>query len=357
LTHAAQRNLYWVELNRCVHSKQVPCKNVTNKTALIFGISGQDGAYLAHLLLSRGYRVHGTSRDAEALRFGNLMRLGIRNQVQLHSVSLADFRSTLSILTIVEPDEIYNLAGQSSVVLSFDQPVETFESITVGTLNILECIRYVKLPLRMFTAISSECFGDTNEPANEGTAFRPCSPYGMAKSAAFWAVKTYREAYGLQVCSGILSNHESPIRPERFVCRKIVAAAVRIAKGSKEKLSLGNVSIQRDWGLASEYADAMWRILRQEPIEDFVIATGETCTLGDLMDAAFSSVGLDVKDHVTIDQSLLRPLDISVSRLDPRKAREKLGWEARHKGRRLAELLVKCEQEKSIGPLPWTPGA
>jgi GDPmannose 4,6-dehydratase len=323
---------------------------VTKKTALIFGISGQDGAYLAHMLLSKGYTVHGASRDAEALRFLNLMRLGIRDRVQLHSASLSDFRSTLSILTMVKPDEIYNLAGQSSVVLSFDQPVETFESVTVGTLNILECIRYVKLPLRMFNAVSSECFGDTHQPASEGTPLRPCSPYGMAKSAAFWAVKTYREAYGLQVCSGILSNHESPIRPERFVCRKIVAAAVRIANGSDERLNLGNVAILRDWGLASEYSDAMWRVLQQESLEDFVIATGETCALEDFMDAAFRAVGLDFRDHVSIDNSLLRPLDITVSRLDPRKARDKLGWEAKHKGRRLAELLVKCEQEYSIGP-------
>lgn len=153
---------------------------MTKKTALIFGISGQDGAYLAHMLLSKGYQVHGASRDAEALRFGNLTRPGIKNQVQLHSASHSDFRSTLSILTMVEPDEICNLAGQFSVVLSFDQPVETFESVTVGTLNILECIRYVKLPLRMFNAISGECFGDTNEPANEGTPFRPCSPYAIA---------------------------------------------------------------------------------------------------------------------------------------------------------------------------------
>jgi len=323
------------------------------KTALIFGISGQDGAYLAHMLLSKGYRVHGTSRDAEALHFANLMRLGIRDRVRLHSASLADFRSTLSILTVVEPDEIYNLAGQSSVALSFDQPVETFESITVGTLNILECIRYVKQPLRMLNAISSECFGDTASPANEETPFRPRSPYAMAKSAAFWAVKIYREAYGLQVCSGILSNHESPIRPERFVCRKIVATAVRIANGSDEKLTLGNVSIQRDWGLASEYADAMWRVLQQDACEDFLIATGETCTLRDLVDAAFASVGLDASEHVAISESLLRPLDVSVSRLDPRKARDKLGWQAGYKGRRLAELLVECEMTKSIGPLPW----
>ena len=323
------------------------------KTALIFGISGQDAAYLAHMLLSKGYSVHGASRDAEASQFGNLTRLGIRHRVQLHSASLADFRSTLSILTVVEPDEIYNLAGQSSVALSFDQPVETFESITVGTLNILECIRYVKQPLRMLNAISSECFGDTMEPANEESSFLPRSPYAMAKSAAYWGVKIYREAYGLQVCSGILSNHESPIRPERYVCRKIVAAAVRIANGSDEKLTLGNVSIQRDWGLASEYVDAMWRILQQETVEDFVVATGETCTLRHLLDAAFNFVGLDATDHVVLSDSLLRPLDISVSRLDPRKAREKLGWEAVHKGRRLAELLVRCEQQHSIGPLPW----
>lgn len=327
------------------------------KTALIFGISGQDGAYLAHMLLSRGYRVHGASRDAEATRFGNLVRLGIRNQVQLHSASLADFRSTLEILTMVEPDEIYNLAGQSSVALSFNQPVETFESITVGTLNILESIRFVKQPLRMFNAISSECFGGGALPANEDTPFRPCSPYAMAKSAAFWAVKTYREAYGLQVCSGILSNHESPIRPERFVCRKIVATAVRIANGSGERLVLGNVSIQRDWGLAAEYADAMWRVLQQESLDDFVIATGETCTLDDFMGAVFAYVGLDVKEHVTIDESLLRPLDVTVSRLDPQKARRKLHWEARYKGQRLAELLVKCEREKSVGPLPWISSA
>jgi GDPmannose 4,6-dehydratase len=323
------------------------------KTALIFGISGQDGAYLAHMLLSKGYSVHGASRDAEASHFGNLSLLGIKDRVKLHSASLADFRSTLSILTMVKPDEIYNLAGQSSVALSFDQPVETFESITVGTLNILECIRYVKQPLRMLNAISTECFGDTAEPADENTSFLPRSPYAMAKSAAYWAVRIYREAYGLQVCSGILSNHESPIRPERFVYRKIVATAVRIANGSDEKLTLGNVSIQRDWGLASEYVDAMWRILQQETVDDFLIATGETCTLRHLIDAAFASLGLDAASHIIVSDALRRPLDVSVSMLNPRKARDKLGWEARYKGSGLAQLLVQCEQNKSIGPLPW----
>lgn len=327
--------------------------NITNKTALIFGISGQDGAYLAHMLVAKGYRVHGASRDAEALRFGNLVRMGIRDRVTLHSASLVDFRSTLAILTSVQPDEIYNLAGQSSVALSFEQPVETFESVTVGTLNMLECIRYLRQPLRMLTAVSSDCFGDVSIAADETTPMRPQSPYAMAKAAAYWAVQTYREAYGLNVCCGILSNHESPLRPERFVCRKIVATAVRIANGSRERLSLGNVAIQRDWGWAAEYADAMWRILQQEPLRDFVIATGETCTLHDFMDAAFASLGLDADAHVTIDQSLLRPLDFASSRLNPAKAREHLGWGAIYKGRRLAELLVRCEQERSIGPLPW----
>jgi GDPmannose 4,6-dehydratase len=325
------------------------------RTALIFGISGQDGAYLSHLLLTKGYEVHGASRDAEAPHFDSLTRLGVRHRVRLHSASLSDFRSTLSILTTVKPDEIYNLAGQSSVALSFDQPVETFESVTVGTLNILECIRYVKQPLRMFNAVSSECFGDTLDPANEQTQFSPRSPYAVAKAAAFWTVKTYREAYGLQVCSGILSNHESPIRPERFVCRKIVAAAVRIANGSNETLCLGNVSIQRDWGFASEYADAMWRMLQQDKLEDFLIATGETCALQDLIEASFAAVGLDAREHVETDASLFRPLDVTVSRLDPRRIRDQLGWQAQHKGRVLAELLVKCEVDRSIGPLPWMP--
>jgi GDPmannose 4,6-dehydratase len=205
----------------------------------------------------------------------------------------------------------------------------------------------------MFNAVSSECFGDISKPANELTPFQPRSPYAMAKAAAFWAVKTYREAYGLHVCSGILSNHESPIRPERFVCRKIVAAAVRIARGSNERLSLGNLAIRRDWGLAAEYVDAIWRILQQEVPDDFVVATGETCTLQELLQAIFGALGLRPEEHVTIDKSLLRPLDLSGSSLDPQKARTRLHWEARYSGRRLAELLVQCELEKTVGPLPW----
>lgn len=328
-----------------------------SKTALIFGISGQDGAYLAHLLLSQGYRVVGASRDAEMAKFENLHRLGIRERVQLCSASPVDFRSILTLLTATLPDEVYNLAGQSSVALSFDQPVETFDSVTVATLNILECIRFSKLPTRLFNAVSSDCFGMTGTPANEDTPFRPRSPYGMAKAAAYWTTRTYREAYGIYCCAGILSNHESPLRPERFVCRKIVSTAVRIAQGSKERLSLGNIDIRRDWGLAAEYVHMMWYMLQQSAPDDYVIATGETCSLGEFIDAVFSCLNLDSRNHLETKTSLLRPLDIPVSRLDPSKAREKLGWTAKYRMRELASLLVRCEIDRSPGPLPWVSGA
>lgn len=326
---------------------------MAEKVAIILGVSGQDGAYLAHLLLSKGYRVHGTSRDAEVASFANLERLGIRDRVQVHSAALSDFRSTVNLLTTVRPMEVYNLAGQSSVVLSFNQPVETFESITVATLNILESIRFSRLPIRFFNAVSTECFGDTGQPAVETTAFRPRSPYAMAKAAAYWATNTYREAYGMHVCSGILSNHESPLRPPRFVCRKVVTTAYRIAKGSAEKLHLGNASVERDWGLAAEYMDAVWRMLQRDVPEDFLIATGETHSLSEFADAVFASLGLNASRCIEFDRTLLRPLDLTRSHLNPAKAEQKLGWRAQTKMRDLAALLVECEREGSVGPLPW----
>src|SRR5664279_625037 len=234
------------------------------KKALISGISGQDGAYLAKLLLEKGYQVFGTARDAQMATFINLEKLGIRQRVTLLSMALNDFRSVLQTLSKVEPDEVYNLAGQSSVGLSFEQPVETLESISIGTLNLLEVIRFLKLPIRLYSAGSSECFGDTGGiPADEYTSFRPRSPYAVAKATAHWAVANYREAYNLYACTGILFNHESPLRPERFVTRKIINSACRIAAGSDIKLQLGNISVARDWGYAPEYVDAMWRMLQQ----------------------------------------------------------------------------------------------
>src|SRR5215469_12593989 len=227
------------------------------KKALVTGISGQDGAYLAQLLLEKGYQVWGTSRDAQISSFKNLDRLKIREHVRLASVALNDFRRVIQVLFKAEPDEIYNLAGQSSVSLSFEQPVETQESIYIGTLNLLEAIRFAGKGIKLYNASSSECFGDLDgKPATEETAFRPRSPYAVAKAAAFWQVANYREAYGILACSGILFNHESPLRPERFVTQKIVRAACRIAGGAKEKLSLGNIDIQRDWGWAPEYVEA-----------------------------------------------------------------------------------------------------
>jgi GDPmannose 4,6-dehydratase len=316
------------------------------KKALICGVSGQDGAYLAQLLLGKGYQVFGASRDAQVASFENLSRLGIRDRIAVDSVSLIDFRSVLQALMKIQPDEVYNLAGQSSVGLSFQQPVETLESIAQGTLNLLEAIRFTGGPIRLYNAGSSECFGDTDLPADENTPFRPRSPYAVAKAAAFWEVANYREAYGLYACSGMLFNHESPLRPERFVTKKIIAAACRIAAGSQEQLRLGNIAIQRDWGWAPEYTEAMWLMLQQDKPADFVIATGESHSLEDFVETAFSSLGLDWKERVVSDPTLLRPTDITVGRANPARARELLGWQARYRMRDVVRMMVEAEREQ-----------
>lgn len=314
-------------------------------TALILGISGQDGAYLASLLLDKGYVVHGTSRDHENGSFGNLDALGVRDRVTLHSMALSDFRSVLTVLQAVAPDELYNLAGQTSVGLSFGLPMETFESIALGTLNILECLRILQLPVRFYNASSSECFGNTREPADETTPFHPRSPYAMAKAAAFWTVANYRDAYGLHACSGILFNHESPLRPRRFVTRKIVGAAVRIAAGSPERLTLGNIDIHRDWGWAPDYVEAMWRMLQRREPEDFVIATGRSHSLAEFTGMVFERVGLDWRDHTDIDPTLFRPSEIDVSVGNPAKAERLLGWTPRVTLEQAIERLVAAERE------------
>jgi GDPmannose 4,6-dehydratase len=221
----------------------------SHRVALITGITGQDGAYLARFLVAKGYAVHGTSRDAALARLDGLIALGICDKVKVHSMSPADFQSVTQVIEAVAPDEIYNLSGQSSVSLSFTQPAETLTSIALGTLNMLEALRRLRGKVRFYNAGSSECFGDTGlRAASEKTAFRPKSPYGVAKVAAISLVANYRESYGLFACSGLLFNHESPLRPMSFVTRKITAAAARIAAGSRERLPLGNLSIRRDWG-------------------------------------------------------------------------------------------------------------
>jgi GDPmannose 4,6-dehydratase len=296
------------------------------RRALILGVTGQDGAYLAHLLLSKGYRVVGTSRDAQMANTSRLERLGIRQGVEIVSLAPNDFRSVLKVVSGVAPDEIYNLAGQTSVGLSFEQPVECMESIAGGTLNLLEVIRYLGAPVRLFNAGSSECFGDTGRrPANEETPFHPRSPYAVAKATAYWQVANYREAYGL-----ILANHESPLRPNRFVTQKIIQGVKAIAAGKQEKLVLGNLDIWRDWGWAPEYVEAMQRMLQTEEPRDYVIASGTSHSLEEFATAAFALGGLLPQERLEVASSLMRPADLSYSAMDPSRIERDLNWRAIH---------------------------
>lgn len=311
--------------------------------ALICGIGGQDGAYLARLLLGKGYEVWGTSRDSQMTEFRNLKALQLDQKLRLCSMAPTDFRSVLSVLSRSQPDEVYFLAGQSSVGLSFEQPVETLESITVGTLNMLEAIRFLGGKIKLYHASSSECFGNVGQhPANEATPFHPRSPYAVAKASAHWMVANYREAYGLFACNGILFNHESPLRPARFVTRKIVDGAVRIAAGSDEKLVLGRLDIVRDWGFAPEYVDAMWRMLQLDKPCDLVIATGSSASLEDFVRITFLSLGLDWSEHVVSDQRFFRPSDIDWSQGDPELASKVLGWEAKTRMPAVVDLMVQA---------------
>lgn len=324
---------------------------MTSRRALIIGISGQDGSFLTQLLLEKGYVVHGTSRDAQANSFGNLSKLGLRDRVTLHSVTVTDFRSVLQVLRDVDPDEIYNLAGQTSVGLSFEVPVETLESIAGGTLNLLEAIRFLQRPTRFYNACSSECFGDTaGIPATESTRFAPRSPYAVAKAAAFWEVANYRDSYGIYGCSGILSNHESPFRAVRFVTQKVVDAACRIAEGQIDHVELGDLSIARDWGWSSEYVVAMHQMLQQPIPDDYVIATGKTFTLEQFVAEVFLSLGLDWRSHVRTVTTLRRPSEIQCSRLDPSRAVARLNWRATMAMPEVARAMVAARRQGESAP-------
>jgi GDPmannose 4,6-dehydratase len=306
-------------------------------------MGGQDGSYLAAHLLNLGYTVVGTSRDAQASRFEGLTRLGIRDRVQVESMSLVDFRSTMQVLSRTQPDEVYNLAGQTSVGLSFNQPVETFESIVIGTVNLLEAIRMLDRPIRLYNAGSSEMFGNTGDaPAGETTVLKPCSPYGIAKATSFWQIAQYRQAYKIEACTGILFNHESPLRPERFVTQKIVAGACRVAAGEQDVLSLGDLSVRRDWGWAPEYVVAMHRMLQMETLQDFVIATGQTTSLEDFVREVFASLGLDWRKHVVRDPALTRPSEILSGQADTSHATAELGWTARSHMKDVARMMVEA---------------
>lgn len=311
-------------------------------TALICGVNGQDGAYLAKLLLKKKYEVWGTSRDAIGSSFVNLQRLGIRGGVKTISMVPEDFRSVLVALRKSRPSEVYYLSGQSSVGLSFEQPAETIQSVALGILNMLEACRMVDHPIKLYNAGSSECFGDTRgKPANEMTPFHPRSPYAVAKASAHWLVVNYREAYGLWACTGILFNHESPLRPARFVTQKIITTAKRIAQGSDEKLQLGRIDIARDWGWAPEYVEAMWLMMQQQAPKDLVIATGETNTLQDFVAESFSSLGLNWQAHVEQKEEFMRPADLEIGRADPSCALQELGWKAHVKMREVIHMMIQ----------------
>jgi len=316
-----------------------------NKKAIIFGVTGQDGSYLAELLLKKGYDVWGISRDASKSKLINLKKLGIDKKIYLVNVLNDDFQKLSNLISELLPDEIYYLAGQSSVGLSFLEPKETISSNVLGILNLLEICRLISKKIRIYYAGSSECFGDTaGIAATEETNFHPQSPYAVSKTSAFWLVDNYRNSYDMFICYGILFNHESPFRSQRFVTQKIISTALRISEGSQEKLELGRLDIARDWGWAQEYVEAMWLMLQQGSAEDFIIATGETNSLEQFVGESFNQLGLDWKNHVVINKDLIRPSEISISKANPIKALKKLGWKANYKMVDVVKMLLKDSQ-------------
>jgi GDPmannose 4,6-dehydratase len=326
---------------------ETPAETPSPRTALITGVTGLDGGLLAAHLASLGYAVVGTTRATTDARAA---RAGVPAGCTLRVLDLQSRRDVAEAVAAVRPREIYHLAGQSSVGKSFADPAGTFEGICLGTLNLLEAVRGVDPTIRCFVAGSGEVFGDTGGiAATESTPFAPQNPYATAKAAATWLVRNYREAYGLYACTGILFNHESPRRPIHFVTRKIVAAAVRIASGSMERLRLGNLDVARDWGWADEYVEALPAMLQQDAPEDFVIATGRTCALREFAAAAFAEVGLDWADHVEFDPTLARPTDVAVVRADPSRAAARLGWRARTAGPEVARRMVRAELDTARG--------
>lgn len=316
-------------------------------TALIVGVSGQDGSLLCSLLVKKGYEVFGTSRDIYGPAIKNLADLGVMDDVRLLQFSPNDPEAWLVLLSNTKPDEIYQLSAQSSVGLSFQRPVETYQSIVQATLHLLESVRTLGAQIRIFNPTSSECFGFVlSGRANELTEFRPQSPYAAAKASSHWLARTYRESYGIFVSNGILFNHESVFRPERYVTKKIVKAACRIANGSTEKLSLGRLNIERDWGWSEEFVDAMWRVLQHNQPEDFIISTGLSYSLEDFVRLTFEMVGLNWCDHVQVDKELFRPSDIARSCGDPTKAKCVLGWQAANSMPDVVRKMVEFELDR-----------
>jgi len=319
------------------------------KRALITGITGQDGSYLADLLLSKGYEVYGIIRRSSSFNTGRLDHLyrdphEAGNRLHLLYGDLTDAGSIRKAVGDVQPDEVYNLGAQSHVRVSFDQPQYTVDTVGVGTLRLLEAIRDEAPKARFYQASSSEMYGQVVEtPQSERTPFHPRSPYACAKLYAHWQTINYREAYGLFACSGILFNHESPRRGETFVSRKITRAATRIKLGLQDRLYLGNLDARRDWGFAGDYVEAMWRMLQPDQPDDYVVATGETWSVRDFLDEAFGLLELDWHDHVKIDARYLRPAEVNLLQGDPAKARMQLKWRPKVDFRGLVRMMIAAD--------------
>ncbi|HET8603304.1 MAG TPA: GDP-mannose 4,6-dehydratase [Marmoricola sp.] len=316
------------------------------KRALITGITGQDGSYLAELLLEKGYEVHGLVRRASTLNRSRIDHLHQNRSLHLHYGDLTDGVSLVNLVHEVTPHEVYNLGAQSHVKVSFEMPEYTAGTDAVGTLRLLEAIRAAGLDCRFYQASTSEMFGATPPPQHEGSPFHPRSPYGAAKLYSHWVTVNYREAYDLFAVSGILFNHESPRRGESFVTRKITLGVAAIKLGVTDKLELGNLEAVRDWGYAPEYVEGMWRMLQHDEPGDYVLATGEGHTVRDFCESAFAHAGLDWRDHVTHDRQYERPTEVDALIGDASKAREVLGWEARTTAKDLARLMVEADLEQ-----------
>jgi GDPmannose 4,6-dehydratase len=321
------------------------------KRALITGVTGQDGSYLAELLLDKGYEVHGIIRRSSTFNTSRIDHLykdphEPDNHFHLHYGDITDGVGISNILREIEPHEIYNLAAQSHVKVSFEMPDFTAQVDAVGTIRLLEAIRASKIDTRFYQASTSELFGSTPPPQSETSLFAPQSPYAAAKLYSYWVVRNYRDAYGLHATNGILFNHESPRRGETFVTRKITMAAARIKLGLQEKLYLGNLNAIRDWGYAKEYVESMWLMLQQDSSDDYVVGTGVGATVRDFCEASFSAVGLDYKDFVQTENRYLRPTEVDALIADPAKMKQKLNWSAATKWQELAKIMVEADLEK-----------
>jgi GDPmannose 4,6-dehydratase len=317
---------------------------VTAKKAFITGVTGQDGSYLAELLLEKGYEVHGLVRRSSSF---NTWRIdGIRDRIVLHYGDLVDQNSLMRTLALVGPDEVYNLAAQSHVKVSFEMPEYTANVTGLGVLRVLDAIRDLGLATRVYQAGSSEMYGLVQEtPQSERTPFHPRSPYGCAKIFGHWLAVNYREGYGMHVSNGILFNHESPRRGENFVTRKITRGVAAIKKGLEKELRLGNLEARRDWGFAKDYVEAMWLMLQQDKPDDYVVATGETHSVQEFLEEAFSCAGLDWRKYVKVDPKFFRPAEVDLLLGDPRKAKAVLGWTPKVAFKELVRLMVEADLE------------